>query len=119
MLQDLPETCRDLGEIGSSMLRNRLELFSVELSIEKVRLVRMLVLVAAGVFLALSALALITVGLVLYADPASRPALLLGLGGGYLVAGAVLVYLAVRMVRRHKPFCASIEELDKDVEAFK
>lgn len=119
LLQDLSGTFSGFGEIGLAMLRNRLELFSIELKIEKMRLARLIILTILGSVFVLVSLILLTIALILAVDPVSRPSTIFWFGSAYLVVGGLVVFLAFKLNSKRKPFQASIEELQKDMEALK
>ncbi len=109
------ESVRQLGRTGVAVLQNRLELFSVELEEQKVRLVKVLVLAGAAVFLANSALLAVSVTIVMLAGEGARPAVLIGLSVIYVLA-ALWAFLALRKELRSAPppFQDTIAELKKD-----
>lgn len=119
LLYDLPGAISDFGEIGAAVLKNRLELLSIELKIEKMRLARLNLLVALGAVLVLVAVVLITISVILFTDPVQRPSLMMWFGASYLVLGILVVIGAFKLNSKHKPFEASIEELQKDLESLK
>ncbi len=97
------------------MLQNRIELFAVELEEQKIRFVRVLALVAAAVFLANTAILVVTVTIVVVVGEAARVPVLIGLSLVYIVA-ALLAFRAVRNELKSSPapFEGSISELKKD-----
>src|SRR5579872_3779741 len=96
------ESLRKLGRTGVGVLQNRLELFSVELEEQKVRLIRVLVLTGAAIFLANTALLAISATIVLAVGEQARLAVLIGLSVVY--AGAsVWAVLALRKELRSAP----------------
>jgi uncharacterized membrane protein YqjE len=108
---------RKLGRTGVGVLQNRLELFSVELEEQKARLVKVLVLAGAAVFLANTALLAVSVTIVMLAGEGARLAVLIVLSVIYVLA-AVWAFLALRKELRSsaRPFQDTISELKKDAE---
>jgi|SRR5579862_5107507 len=109
------ESLRKLGRTGVALLQNRLELFSVELEEQKVRLVRVLVLAGAAIFLGNTALLAVSATIVVAAGERARLGVLIGLSVVYLGA-AVWAALALRKELRSAPppFQDSVAELKKD-----
>jgi len=113
------ETLRGLWATGCALMRNRVELFGVELQEQRLRLLRMMILGAAGVFLANLALVMLTITVIVLAGPEARPLVLVGLTLLYLTA-ATIVFLRLRKEVRSAPppFNDTISELRKDSEWF-
>ncbi len=109
------ESLRGLCESGLALLQNRVELFSVELEEQKARLVRVLLLAAAAIFLANTAVLVVTACIVLLAGDSARVPVLIGLLLFYALA-AVLAFLALRKELRSAPppFSGTLSELKKD-----
>ncbi len=116
----LLESLRKLGRTGLATVENRLELFAVELGEQKARLVKVLTLAMATVFLGNTALLVITAAVVLAASPETRLPVLVGLSLLY-VAVTVGLYLALRKELRSAPppFQDTISELKKDSDCLK
>lgn len=111
------ESARQLGRTGVAVLQNRLELFAVELEEQKVRLVRVLMLAGAAIFLGNTALLAVSATIVVAAGKEARLVVLIGLSVVY--AGAALwAVLALRKELRSAPppFEESVTELKKDSE---
>src|SRR5690349_14214342 len=89
------ESLRRLARSGVALLHNRLELLSVELEEQKVRLVRVLALAGAAIFLGNTALLTISAAIVVLAGEGARLAVLIALSVIY-VLGAVWAALALR-----------------------
>jgi len=106
---------RNLGRSAVAVLQNRAELFSVELEEQKQRLVRLLILAGAALFLGNTALLTVSATIVVLAGEQARVAVLIGLSIIY-VASAVWFFLALRKELRSAPppFKDSISELKKD-----
>jgi uncharacterized membrane protein YqjE len=111
---------RSLWATGCALLRNRVELFGVELQEQKLRLLRLMILGAVGVFLANLGLVMLTITVIFLAGPEARPLVLVGLTLLYLAA-ATIVFLILRKEIRSAPlpFGDTISELRKDSECFK
>lgn len=111
------ESARKLGRTGVAVLQNRLELFAVELEEQKVRLVRVLVLAGAAIFLGNTALLAVSATIVIAVGEQARVGVLIGLSVVY--AGAALwAVLALRKELRSAPppFEETVTELKKDSE---
>ena len=103
-----------------SILRTRLEIFSLELAEEKSRiacLAGMALAAALCLFLALLVFSMFIAAL--FWDTAYR-LLAIGLTAGvYAVAGVVLAWLLARRLRADDaPFAVTVEELGRDAELF-
>ncbi len=111
------ESLRGLGRNGVGLVQNRLELFSVELEEQKLRLIRLLILTAAAIFLANTALLTVSAAIVILAGEQARLGVLIGLSVVYL-GGAFWAVLALRKELRSAPppFENSLGELKKDTE---
>jgi uncharacterized membrane protein YqjE len=117
---DLPseglfESLRKLGCTGLTVLQNRLELFGVEVDLQKARLLRKLVLGAITVLLANTALLVATATIVVLVGEDARIAVLVGLSLVYTGA-AVGMFLFLRKEIRSAPppFNGTVSELKKD-----
>jgi uncharacterized membrane protein YqjE len=111
------ESFRKLGSTGIAVLHNRLELLSVELEEQKVRLSKVLVLAGAAIFLANAALLAISAAIVVLAGEKARLVVLVILSVVYILA-ALWAFQALRRELRAaaQPFQESISELKKDGE---
>jgi uncharacterized membrane protein YqjE len=111
------ESLRRLGRSGLAVLENRIELFSVELEEQKVRVVRVLVLAGAAIFLGNTALLAVSAAIVLMAGEAARLPVLIGLSVLYFLA-ALGAFLALRKELRSAPppFRDTVAEIKKDVD---
>jgi len=111
------ESLRKLGRTGVAVLQNRLELLAVEVEEQKVRLVKVLVLAGAAVFLANSALLAVSATIVMLASERARIAVLIALSVVY-VSAAAWAFLALRKELRSAPpvFQDTVAELKKDGE---
>ena len=110
-------TLRRLCATALAVVQNRVELFAVEVQEQKVRLVKILLLTAAAVFLANTALLVMTVTIVVLAGDEVRKPMLIGISAFYVVAAGVAFLLLRRELRSAPPpFEDSVGELKKDVE---
>jgi uncharacterized membrane protein YqjE len=111
------ESLRKLGRTGVAVLENRLELLSVEVEEQKVRLVKVLVLAGTAVFLGNTAVLAISATIVLLAAERARVAVLIGLSVVYVLT-ALWAFLALRKELRSapRPFQDTVSELKKDGE---
>jgi uncharacterized membrane protein YqjE len=111
------ESLRRLGRSGVAALQNRLELFAIELEEQKVRVVRVLVLAGAAVFLANTALLAVSAAIVMLAGEQARLAVLISLSVIYILA-ALGAFLALRKELRSAPppFQDTVAELKKDTD---
>lgn len=111
------ESIRGLGRNGVGLFQNRLELFSIELEEQKLRLIRLLILTAAAIFLGNTALLTISAAIVVLAGERARPAVLIALSVIY-VGGTIWAVLALKKELRNAPpaFEKSLGELKKDSE---
>jgi uncharacterized membrane protein YqjE len=111
------ESARRLWDNGLSLAQNRLELFGVELEEQKLRLLRVLLLAAAGVILGNLALVVLTLTVVVLAGPEARLPVLLVLSVLYVV-GTTTTFLVLRRELRTapRPFKDTLEEFRRDRE---
>lgn len=114
------ESLRRLGRSGLAGLHNRIELFSVELEEQKVRLVRVLILAGAVIFLGNTALLTVSAAIVVLAGEKARLPVLIGLCVFYILATLAAV-LALRKELRSAPppFRDTMAELKKDTDWLK
>ena len=115
-------SARRLAQRLIGMVETRVELFSLELQEEKLRLVHILIWASATVFLAATSLIMLT-GLVLFAfwqDPSQRLIAMAVMAVLYL-AGSVYsaVVLNKRLKREAMPFAETLGQLKKDRACFK
>lgn len=96
--------------------QNRLELFTVELEEEKIRLVEILVLAAAAAIFGLMALTLLTFTVVVLFWENGRMAVLGGLCLLYLGAGVWTWRILQARLKARSAFAETIAELRKDRE---
>jgi uncharacterized membrane protein YqjE len=111
------ESLRRLGVNGLALMRNRLELFSVELQIEEARLIKLLVLAAVGVLLANMAVLMGTAVIIILADGKVRVPVLVGLFLFYALAATAIFFALRRHLRSTTPpFNETLSEVKKDCE---
>lgn len=94
--------------------RTRVELVGNELEIERIRLVRSLILGISALF-CFGLGILLLVGLVLVIHWESRIIVLSLFGAGFLAAGGLLYAGMTRANRRRQAFAATIAELEEDL----
>lgn len=101
------------GIIGT--VRDRIELFSVELQEEKLRLVQTFIWAAAAVVLALLTLIFASIALLAIFWDTARVAVAIGIALTYL-GGFVATLVAFKrfLARQPKPFDATLRELRED-----
>ncbi len=110
----LPETLSRAARLTLEILRNRLELFSLEAREEAFRLVKLTVWVGALIVFALLTLFLLTFTVVFALPEEQRLIALAAFTAAYLL-GAVVSALAIRRwFKRPPPFSKSMAELVKD-----
>jgi uncharacterized membrane protein YqjE len=106
---------RKTAATGLGLLRNRGELFLVELQEEKSRVNKLIVFGVTGLFLMLMTVLLVT-GAIIYLVPEKYR--LYAVGGFALLyfLGAVGSFLGVKASLQHVPFDATLEQFKKDRE---
>ena len=103
------------GEALLSTLRNRLELFSLELQEEKERAVAILIAAAAAIFFTFLAIVVVTLTVVALVPETARPFVLLGFSLLYVILAVSAVLLLRKKLRGlARPFADSVAELKKD-----
>jgi uncharacterized membrane protein YqjE len=109
---------RRLADLTLATAHNRVELFSVELQEEKCRFVQAVLLTAGAIALSVSALALITITLVLFFWENGRMAVLCVLSALFII-GAGLALRSLRKCLAGGPgFKNTLSELEKDRACF-
>ena len=91
------------AEIG----RTRLELALLELEAERVRLARVLLRAAVGLFLFLLAVALLVAGWLLHLPPEDRAGWAIGLAIAFGAGAALVAWDGRRLVRRGRPLLST------------
>lgn len=96
------------------MLQNRIELFAVELQEEKCRLIEAILWASAAVVLGMMSLTLLTFVIVIWFWDSARLAVLLALGGVYLL-GTIVAWRGLRArLRRTTAFSGTLDEIKRD-----
>jgi uncharacterized membrane protein YqjE len=111
------ETAHKLADTSLGLLHNRLELFAVDLQEQRVRLMRLLILVTVAIFLANLAAVLVAATIIVLAGESARVYALIGMSL-LVVAAVVVAFLAIRKELRSAPppFQGTLAELQKDRE---
>jgi len=110
----LLQSLKRLADGGLDLAQTRLELLSVELQIEKCRLVELLILAGVLVALGVMTLTMVTFTLVFLFWESARVAVLILISLGYL-CGTVLVGRALnRRLKQPSTFEGTIGEIKKD-----
>ena len=109
------ESLRGLGNSLLGTAHDRIELFTIELHEEKLRLVQLLIWIGAIGFAAVMALTFVTLTLVYLFWDSARLAVLGGLAFFYVAALTALA-LAFRrfLARQPRPFDGTLQELRED-----
>ena len=110
-------TLRRLGETLLTTLRNRLELFGVELQEEQAWLLSTLIWAAAAIFLGVITVVLAIISIVWLTPEPARPWVLIGLTVlfGFLSANAI-ASLRRQISAKPPAFEATTTELKKDIQ---
>lgn len=113
------QSLKRLADGGLALAQSRLELFSVELQIEKCRLVEVLILAAVVVGLGLMTLTMITFTLVFLFWESARMAVLVVISLGYL-GGTFYAWRALKArLDARSAFDGTLGEIRKDRECLK
>ena len=109
------DSLRSLGANLLGTVHDRVELFTVELHEEKIRLVQLLIWIGAIAFAGVVALTFISLTLVYLFWDSARLAVLGGLAVFYAAALGGLAYAFKRyLARQPRPFDATLQELRED-----
>jgi len=113
----VPELLRKLVATGVAALRNRGELFLVELEEEKIRVIELCIWVCALCFLAMMFLVVLT-GTVIFLFPAEKRIYVAAGFCGFYLLGTILAWLNLRALWKHSPvpFSDTLAEAKKDSE---
>lgn len=109
-----------LGRHLIATVQDQVELFSLELHEERLRLVQMFVWVCAALFAGIMAVIMASVGLVYFFWESARFAVLVGLTvfyGG--VCAALILSFRNFLARQPRPFAASLQQLERDRSCFR
>ena len=111
---------RRVADTCVSSIHNRVELLSVELQEEKIRLVRLLLWTGAALFAAFLAITVITIGIVMILPDDKRNVAIIGFGVVYAVA-AVGIAMKLRGEVRNAPppLQDTLSELRKDLQSLR
>lgn len=111
------ESLRRLGHSAIGLLQNRLALLSLELEEQKVRVVRLLLLAGAAIFLGNTALLTLSATLIVVVGKAALVPVLVALSLLY-GGGSVWAFVALRRELRNSPppFQETVSELKKDTD---
>jgi uncharacterized membrane protein YqjE len=107
---------RRLCDNGVTLLHNRMELFSVELQEQNVRLVRLMLLAAVAILLGHMAFLLLTAILLVAVGEEARGPVLIGLCVLYALAAAAAFFALRKELRAPPPFSGTLDQLKKDQE---
>jgi uncharacterized membrane protein YqjE len=108
-------SARQLGSDLLGALTERLELFSLEVQEEKLRLIQLILLASAGVFAGTMALVFVSLTVVTLFWASARIAALAGLAAFYTLGFLAVILVFRRFVRaQSRPFAALQRELAKD-----
>ena len=106
---------RVLGDGLFATVQDRLELFSVELQEEKIRLIQIFFWISAAVFTGMMALMFASLSVVYLFWESARLAVLLGLTIFYTAAVEAIVFAFRRFIARQpSPFAATCQEIGED-----
>jgi len=106
---------RSFGESLIGTVQDRLELVSVELHEEKIRLIQMFIWISAALFAGMMTLTFASLTLVYALRDGARLAALGGLALLYAAALTIIVVAFRRyLARQPKPFAASLQEIRED-----
>jgi uncharacterized membrane protein YqjE len=109
------DSLRALGDGVLASLQGRLELFSIELQEEKLRLIQTFVWISAAVFTGVMAVTFASLTLVYLFWETARLAVLGGLTVLYAGALVAIIVSFRRYLARHpKPFAATLHEIGED-----
>jgi uncharacterized membrane protein YqjE len=97
------------------ILHNRLELFTLELQEEKIRLHQSIVLTILGAFLGFTGIAGLGILIIWLVPPESRVLTASIVIAVFLITSLSLLAIARRRTRRHSPFESTLAMLDKDI----
>lgn len=97
------------------ILQNRLELFSLELQEEKLRVKRQIVAATVGAMLGVTGLIGLGILAIYLVSPPDRVLVASLVVGVFIVLAVVLLLVARGLSRRHTPFEATLATLDKDI----
>lgn len=97
------------------ILKNRLELFSLELKEERIRVKQQIMLVTLGVLLGVAGLIGLGILLVYVMPVADRVLVASIIIALFIIAALVVLLVARSLSNRHTPFEETLATLDKDI----
>lgn len=101
------------GLLGS--VHDRLELFTLELEEEKLRVIQTLIWISAGIFVAMMSLGFFSLTVVYLVGETARPIALGGMTVLYLLLlGTIVLGFRPHLARQSKPFAGTLNELRQD-----
>jgi uncharacterized membrane protein YqjE len=104
-----------MADTGLSAVKNRVELFSVELREERARFFEALMWASIALFMAMMAIIVLTATIVLFSPPEARPYVTAGFALCYLLGASwAALSLRARLRRGGVPFSETLSQLDKD-----
>jgi uncharacterized membrane protein YqjE len=106
---------RKTAATGLGLLRNRSELFLIELQEEKSRVIKLVIFGVTGLFLTLMTVLLVT-GAIIYLVPEKYRLYAVGAFALLYFLGAIGSFLGVKSSLQHVPFDATLEQFKKDRE---
>jgi uncharacterized membrane protein YqjE len=116
----LVQSLRALGDSALGAVQERLQLFSIELQEEKVRLIQLFIWISAAVLTGMLVITFASLTLVYLLWESAR---LVALGGLTLLYGSALVVIILllrrQIARQSKPFAATLHELKEDRACFR
>ena len=111
---------RRIVDNGIGAVQDRVELLTIEIQEEKLRLIRLVLWVVAAVICGLMAIAFFSFTLVYLCSARMRPAMMIGLALAYAVATLLIAFgVRRRLIRQPRIFSATIEELERDRSCLK
>jgi uncharacterized membrane protein YqjE len=110
---------KGLAGTGVRAVRTRLELLAIEMTEEKARLVRLLIVAIAALYLVTFGLLLGIIALALFASEENRP-VIVAVAASLFLAGGIggAAYILVSSKKRHPIFQSTIAVLKGDESAF-
>jgi|RhiMethySRZTD1v2_1073278.scaffolds.fasta_scaffold82743_3 uncharacterized membrane protein YqjE len=112
---------RRVADTCVSSIHNRVELLSVELQEEKLRLVRLILWTGAALFAAFLAITVSTIAVVmLFEDDKQRKIAIIGFGAAYaVVAVGIAMKLRGEVRNAPPPLADTLSELRKDLQSLR
>ena len=118
-LDQASASVRLLGSIAPAVMKNRLELFALELKEEGYRITALLVWLLLILFFFGLFVIMVTVGIILAVPNEARIWVIWGLTLLYALLGMTSYAVMRRILRKSpRPFAATLEEFEKDKQCF-